>query len=35
MSCVSTCHLPHGSDYKYELPFKNNMELCLSCHPDF
>jgi predicted CXXCH cytochrome family protein len=35
MSCVSSCHLPHGSDYKYQLPFRNNMELCLSCHKDF
>lgn len=35
MTCVSTCHIMHGSDYKYQLPFKNNMELCLSCHKEF
>lgn len=35
MTCVSSCHLIHGSDYKYMLPFKNNMELCLSCHKEF
>lgn len=35
MTCVSSCHIPHGSDYKYQLAFKNNMELCLSCHKDF
>ena len=35
MTCVSSCHLPHSSDYRYQLPFSNNMELCLSCHKDF
>lgn len=35
MTCVSSCHLKHGSDYKYQVPFKNNMELCLSCHKEF
>jgi len=35
MTCTSTCHKPHGTGYKYQLPYKNNMELCLSCHKDF
>lgn len=35
MTCVSTCHLMHGSEYKYQLPVKNNMELCLGCHKEF
>ena len=35
MTCVSTCHSPHGSDYKYQTPFKNNMDLCMSCHKEF
>ncbi len=34
MTCVSSCHLPHSSDYRYQLPFVNNMDLCLSCHED-
>ena len=33
MTCVS-CHRPHGTDYKYQIPFKNNMDLCLNCHQD-
>ncbi len=33
MTCVS-CHQPHGTDYKYQIPFKNNMDLCLNCHQD-
>jgi len=32
MTCVSTCHTPHGSRFKFQLPFKNNMDLCISCH---
>lgn len=35
MTCVSTCHLPHGSDYEHQLPYPNGQELCLSCHKDF
>ncbi|PIQ89529.1 MAG: hypothetical protein COV72_02580 [Candidatus Omnitrophica bacterium CG11_big_fil_rev_8_21_14_0_20_42_13] len=35
MTCVSTCHRMHGTDFKQLVPFKNNMELCLSCHEDF
>lgn len=35
MTCVSSCHLMHSSDYRYQTPFKNNMDLCLSCHKEF
>ena len=35
LTCVSTCHTPHGSGYKYFMPFENNMQLCTSCHKDF
>lgn len=35
MTCVSTCHVPHGTDYKFQVPFENNMQLCLSCHKEF
>jgi predicted CXXCH cytochrome family protein len=35
MTCVSACHSLHGADYKYLLPYENNMHLCLSCHKDF
>lgn len=34
MTCVSTCHRPHGSDYPKQVPFKNNMDLCFNCHKD-
>jgi predicted CXXCH cytochrome family protein len=35
MTCVSSCHLPHGSDFPHQTPYRNNMELCKSCHKDF
>ena len=35
LTCVSTCHSPHGADYEHQLAYKNVQDLCLSCHRDF
>ena len=35
MTCVSTCHRPHGTEYPHELPYANGKDLCLSCHPNY
>ena len=35
MTCVSTCHNPHQSEFKNLLSYRNSMDLCLGCHKDF
>ena len=34
MNCIS-CHLPMGTDYKYELILSGEKDLCIQCHRNY
>ena len=34
VSCLS-CHMPMGSDYKYQLTFSGSKDLCVQCHKKY
>ncbi len=34
MTCTSTCHDPHGSDYRFILRQEGGKNLCISCHKE-
>ena len=34
MTCTSTCHDPHGSEYRFILRQDDGKNLCISCHKE-
>ena len=34
LTCTSTCHDPHGSEYRFILRQEGGKNLCISCHKE-